>query len=295
LDFWAEMHGFAKGDKQGLKSALAALVRGVKLGTEVARKVMERKPEPVGNTLVGRKKPWMPKMRYLREEELVGLARLRKLPVEGMRAAVADRRLAFCQWPYDRDRPDGVGPMSQPSWVVTDPERWVAQFRRLDGKCYAGREGNEVKSWSTKNTCWPIGAGQVGERGRIMVCEGGADMLAAYALRAAAGLEEEVAIWGVFGASVRICEEALAAARGRRVRIFADNDAPQERLYKHRGAVTVRPGWEAAAKWEGQFSGAGAARVDVYDLEPMGPEVGDLNDLVSLGIEGVDLEHLFEF
>jgi hypothetical protein len=285
-----EMRGKHRNDKEGRKEAIAALTGGMVRVDEA--KVKVREPGREQGTLEGRKKPYLPAMRRLRAEEYVELGERRGLEVAALEAAAGDGRLGFAEWPYDR----GDGRQGKPSWVVTDGERWTAQFRPLDGTGYEGKDGTIFKSYSMKNVCWPVGAAQGVERERIVITEGGADMLAAYELAMKAGVLGEVSIWTIFGASVRLCREGLAYARGRRVRIFADHDEGKVKEFKHRPSVVVRAGWEAAGRWAGQLQEAGAARVDVYDLEPLlAGRPGDLNDVVRLGTERLDLEHFFDF
>jgi hypothetical protein len=292
--YWCEQHGYQSTDKDGFKQAVEALAQraGIAALAQPAKKTKPAPAAPVATTLVDRRRPWLPPMRQLRPAEIQQLAALRGLSIAALEAAIDDQRLGYSLWPVTGDGPDH---RSHPSWCITDPERWVAQFRRLDGGLYEGVDGNNFKSYSTKNVCWPVGAAQTGDSQQIILVEGGADMLAAYHLLHATGQLDTVVVWCLFGASVRLCTEALQLARGRRVRIFADNDAPQTKTFKHRPPITIRPGLEGAARWVDQLRSAGAAAVDVYDLQPLGDEIGDLNDLVKAGTDDLDLDHLLTF
>ena len=289
LDFWMEQRGMHRDSKEGRKEAIAALTGGM-VRTDAPVKVRAATGRVQG-TLEGRKKPYLGPMRRLRAAEYAQLGKLRGLEVASLEAAAGDGRLGFAEWPYDK----GDGRKGKPSWVVTDGERWTAQFRPLDGSGYEGREGTVFKSYSMKNVCWPVGAAQGVERERIVITEGGADMLAAYELALKAGVLGEVSIWAIFGASVKLCREGLGYARGRRVRIFADHDESKVKEFRYRPAVSVRAGWEAAGRWSAQLHAAGAV-VDVYDLEPLlDGKPGDLNDVVRMGTGRLDLAHFFDF
>jgi len=274
----------------GQLASLCGMARRLE-GVEWKRKEIPRR-KALGLEESGR--PWLPPMRRLRAGELAQLAALRGLPVAGLEAAVEDGRLGWSMWPLDaetgRERSG-----SKASWVVTDAERWVAQFRAMDGSLYAGRDGADFKSSSTKNVGWPVGAAQGVAKDRVVVVEGGADMLAAYAVLEAQGWLAEVAVWCLFGASARMAPEGLAFAKGRRVRVLADNDVPRVKEYKGRAPVVMCPGMEAAARWGAQLVEAGAAEVSTYDLSPLGQAVGDLNDLVRSDVGDVDWADVFCF
>ena len=294
--FWGQMRGLDASTSSGFLAvagqlaSLCGMARRLE-GVEWSRKDVPKR-KALGLEESGR--PWLPVMRRLRAAELAQLAELRGLSVAGLEAAVEDGRLGWSMWPLDAET-GRARAGSKASWVVTDAERWVAQFRPLDGSLYAGRGGADYKSSSTRNVGWPVGAAQGGAKDRVVLVEGGADMLAAYAVLEARGWLEEVAVWCLFGASARMAPEGLAFARGRRVRVLADNDAPRVKEYKGRGAVALCPGMEAAARWGAQLVEAGAAEVSTYDLSPLGQAVGDLNDLVRSDVGDVDWEDVFCF
>jgi hypothetical protein len=267
-----------------------------------------------------REKPPLPRMRELRDEEIAQLAAVRGLSVKGVTvAARVYRRIGFCEWPMWQRRKDGrwVSPCEKhwlgcrldredcrqrerfPSWVATDDERRVAEFRRLDGKLYpvyderdaAGNavlkpEDEWIKSWSTAGKPWPLGAAEIGRRPYVLMVEGGPDMLAAYHFLWGFEMLDQVAVVCVLGAGTRICVEALPYFRGKRVRIMMDNDAIKERKWTTKGGVEkvqrTRPGFDAAARWTEQLTAAGAV-VEAFNLAGLvmadGMPVKDLNDL----------------
>lgn len=292
--FWGELRGLEPKTKEGFKTIIQQLASLCGIAPKIDGVKFSRKsvPKPPPETLAQSGKPWFPKMRLLRPDEKRQLAAIRGLSLRALDAAERDQRLGFALWPPHHD--------SRPSWIITDPERWTGQYRPLDGSCYRGKDGNDFKSYSTKNTRWPVGASQTGDRDSIVLVEGGADMLAAYQLLDELGWLSEVAIWCLFGSSNNICPEALNIAAGRRVRIIADADESQEKVLKRKGKPDfhyfTRPGWDAAAKWTFQLLTAGAAEVSTYDLTGILPEGGkDLNDLVAAGTADIDLADIFDF
>lgn len=254
--------------------------------------IIHHSPPPRRAALADKGKPTLPKMRLLRDAEKEQLSRARHgISRAGIDAAEADGRLGFCEWPLDRQgRADS---RSLASWVVTDRERWCAQWRSLNGKEYEGRDGHRFKSWSSKNVSWVIGCAEMGGRPAVIV-EGGADMLAAYHFLAEMGALDLVAVCCIFGGGVRICPESLAFFAGRQVRIVADNDAPKTKEIKGRPPVQECAGMEAAARWSAQLTEAGAL-VQVVSLEPLGDAVKDLNDLIKTGYVDVQWREIFEF
>lgn len=224
-----------------------------------------------------REKPALPRLRAMRDDEVVALARMRQISVEGIEAAAALKRVAVCEWPQFIDRNGAWGRYhdATPCWVVTDGARAVAQFRRLDGEAFTRADGKSIKAWTRGSPTWPIGAGEIGSRGAVLLVEGGADMLAAYHFLALFGRLEEVAVCAMLGASMRIAEDALGFFTRKRVRVVMDDDEPK-------GERGIRPGCEAAARWTAQLAGAGAA-VETFSLAGLrrrdGERVKDLNDL----------------
>lgn len=226
----------------------------------------------------GMVRPWMPNFEMPTRAELETLGELRGLQVEGLEAAVAGGHLRVCDWPWIYDpesRRRVVSPEAGRSWVITDGSGWVAQYRRLDGQGYRiGDDPKPKKSWSTKNVSWPVGAPEIGGRKRVVLMEGGADLLAGYHFLWGLGLLEKVAVCCVLGASNRLAREAMGYFANREVRILMDADEVRE--------DGRSPGYEAACRWQGQLADAGAV-VTVGWLDGLervdGARVKDVGDL----------------
>ncbi len=293
-------------------------------------------------------RPALPRLRMLRDDEVVALAELRGLSVEGVRAAAMTfKRGGYALWPQWQGRHDGVWRRpcqvhwmrcrqdmpecavvpSHGSWVVTDETRWCAQFRRMDGGSYEvkrdkgkgsgdkgvrnaesgggsgdGEQEQEqereqkqgIKAWTRGHPAWPIGAAELGSRRCVLMVEGGADMLAAYHFLTGFGLLQQVGVVCMLGAGQRIAARALPAFRHMRVRIMMDADPEKELRSKRRDGTEkvrkIRPGTEAAARWQEQLTAAGAV-VETYSLEGLvtaaGEPVKDLNDLALCSAEVV--------
>jgi hypothetical protein len=215
--------------------------------------------------------------------ELEMLATSRGLQVPGLERAAEAGRLRCCDWPqfYRRSQWEKAD-VTHRSWCVTDKDGWVAEYRRLDGQKYtqtkAGEEPRQIKSWSTKNKAWPLGAGEVAKGSRVILVEGGADMLAGYHFLWGMGVHG-VTVVAMLGASNRIASQALGHFAGARVKIVMDAD---EARTNERTGKAKAPGMEAAARWQDQLTTAGAI-VGVYSLYGLetakGKAVKDLNDL----------------
>lgn len=287
IDYWRERRG---GGYLDALRALASLA-SVPVHLREWKRIDAAQVSQVTGVAEGRReKPPLPRLRALTGQEIEDLAKLRGLTPMGVAAAAAAKRVAFCEWPQFCGR-DGVwrtGHDASPSWVVTDSERWVAQFRRMDGACYQIKredgEFGEIKCWSKGSPAWPLGASEMGDRAAVVMVEGGADMLAAFYFLAGWGRLDQVAVVAMLGASNRIAEEALPFFWRKRVRIFMDADEPK--FFKDQPErPPVFPGLEAAARWSEQLTGAGAV-VETFSLEGLtrrdGARVKDLNDLAMV-------------
>jgi hypothetical protein len=274
IDFYAAARGT---DFKGAVQALAGrcgLAPRAEADTEWKRPVRKAPEADVW------KKPWMPSLEVPTTAELEALAKLRGLSVGGLDAAARAGHLWMTDWPWiwDREtkrrtrRPDAVR-----SWMITDSARWVGQYRRLDGALYrigSDQEGwRESKSWSTRNVSWPVGASEIGDRWRVVICEGSPDFLACFHFLDGLGMLGKVAVCGVLGASNTLAPMAMEHFRDREVRILMQADAPKN------GRA---PGMEGARRWQEQLSKAGAVVTvgSLYGLTmPSGARVKDLNDL----------------
>lgn len=164
-------------------------------------------------------------------------------------------------------------------WVVSDGARKVMQFRRLDGRKWSAwnpttrtRE-ESFKSDTLGSTRWPQGARLIGRRSRVVLVEGGPDLLAAFNFLHFAGLLDQVAVVEAVSASVNFDPAALPYFERKRVRVLSHWDKLDQRSGK-------RAGDEAAAKWLTSLSAAGA-EVDAWTPGPM-EETGTRAALLGL-------------
>jgi len=219
-----------------------------------------------------REKPSLPSLFQAKREDCELIAKSRGVDVEAVwiasrihkRVAVIDR------WPLYESKWDhqwrARGTEVHRSWVAIDETRNVAEFRRLDNGMYSRADGSALKVWSTKGKSWPLGAAQIGDRKRVLLVEGGPDMLAAYHFlkmwhTMRRPLLQDVAVVCMLGASNRIREDALAFFKGCRVRIMVDADTPKDDETKGKRKLT---GLEAAKRWSDQLTEAGAAVACFY-------------------------------
>lgn len=210
-------------------------------------------------------KPYVGKLRELSREECEAIAASRGLLPDAVMLAALDGLL----WHGER--------LGLPSWVLTDSERWNAQFRRMDGAPYLLSDGREVKTLGIKGgwAAWPLGlpALAAGSYRRAVLVEGLPDVLAAFQVLREAGQTAGVAVLCMTGAGLRIPAECLPPFAGVRLRIFCDAD---------------ESGRRAALRWEGQLREAGAV-VDAFDLSGLlqadGKPVKDLNDACRMAAD----------
>lgn len=207
-----------------------------------------------------REKPELPAMDEGTAAEHRQLAGLRGLSIEAIRLALGRGLLRFFD---SRERR---------AWIVTDPDRWAAQARRLDGGRWKRLTG-QPKAWTLAGSraSWPVGFADAVTRARVALVEGGPDMLAALHHAWASGCEEGTGVVAMIGASCKIPAECLPAFAGKRVRVFVHADAA---------------GMKAARRWAAQLAEAGA-RVDGFSFDGMtkadGQPVKDLNDMAAIG------------
>ncbi len=282
FDFWQARHDVGLGGALSSLASLASVPAFIRSGNKSTR---HKVPQMTERADERQEKPPLPRMRALKKEEIVALAKLRELSAEGVAAAAEARRVGFCMWPQFQDRHEGGAwrPFHDAGgcWVVTDGERSVAQFRRLDGRAFIAADGHEIKAWTKGSPRWPLGAAEMGDRAAVLLVEGGADMLAAYHFLWMFRRLDRVAVVSMLGGSSRISEAALPYFRRKRVRIMMDEDLPKA-VPGHPEKPPVYPGREAAARWTEQLSDAGAA-VETFSLDGLtrndGERVKDLNDL----------------
>lgn len=283
--FWQERNG---GDFPSAVAALAGLAGVGPVPEGVKWKV--EKPVKRGLKLAERGKPDLPEFRAMRKEEKAALAKLRGVSLAAVERACAERVLCVTYYPVSKSS-GKPGSFSKCCWVVTDDARWTAQYRRLDGVPW-GKEGEPQKSISAPNTRWPVGLANLRGRKKVLLVEGGPDLLAAWDIVERYGQAEEVGVVCMLGGENSIAPEALELLQGCDVVIVADHDEPKERSFKGREPVTFYPGMEAAGRWLWQLRDAGVS-ARVANLSSLGwPAKLDLNDVVRRGLEMVNLAPL---
>ena len=217
-----------------------------------------------------RVKPKLPYLTKPSREDVARVAELRGLSIEGV-ALAARRGFLFVATLNGRR-----------CWALTDASRWLCQLRPLDGKPFVKQDGGTFKARTCRGSWggWPLGCVEAARFASVALVEGGGDFLAAWHFIAAEAAGTMCAPVGMLGAGHRIPAAALPHFAGKRVRIFAHIDPPNPR--------GERPGYEAAAKWEGQLADAGAT-VTTFDLSGLTQNdsnpVADLNDLARISAE----------
>lgn len=315
LEFWMKRQGVEFREALEQLASLTGVISridGVKWARPRAKSVT---PVAVAPKLK-EEKPHHPPFRELTEAEIAGLAALRGLSVQGVRvAAKVFRRVGGVQW-KQRERcalhgwdcfmrgTDCVGAnvwrpskdQCWPSWVATDDERRVCEYRRLDGELYPMKQGDGIKAYSTAGKSWPLGSAEMGQRRCVLLVEGGPDMIAAYHFLWGFEMLKHVAVVCMLGASNRIAEEALPYFEGARVRIMMDEDT-EKPVKTSAGDKLIKAGAEAAARWTQQLTMAGAA-VETFSLRDLvmadGRPVKDLNDLARCNADVIGSDEIRE-
>ncbi len=185
------------------------------------------------------------------------LAKLRNVSIDGVKLMAARGLLYFAEW------------KQSPAWIVTDTARLNAQARRMDGQPWPGI-GAKAQTLPGSRAAWPVGLKEAQMLHVVLLCEGGADLLAAHHFIHAHGREADVATVAMLGASNTIPADALPLFAGKRVRIMAHADDA---------------GIEAARRWKRQLDTVGA-HVDAADFTGLlmadGTRAKDLNHCTQL-------------
>jgi len=260
-------HDFASGetfDAPGLLARVEGLEArdACRLFMELANGVAKparHEPEEARKR-IQRRKIELPPVDFPTRAELRKLAALRYVSIEACEAAAERKHLFFTIWNGAR------------CWLITDCTRHSAQLRRLDGKEFRRADGETVKALTIRGSCasWPIGAPDVTDADRVILCEGGGDFLAAYHFEVVEETLAAVQPVAMLGAAQRIAPEALVRFVGKRVRIFPHLDSA---------------GSAAALRWETQLR---AAKIDAHCFDLAGliraddVPVKDLNDLTRI-------------
>lgn len=264
-------HDFSTGEKG---DAVAFLARAAGTDTKTAcRRLIEwagarratpmralQRPAPRENE---RRKPYLDALRPPTPSELAAVATRRNVSLEA--CAYASKN----GWLFAAEQ------HGQPCWAITDSSRWNCQFRRLDAEpfTWGGRGPAKAKTAFGAWASWPIGAADIGNRSRVLFCEGSGDFIAAIHFITLEAAQGEVAPVCMAGASHNIPAEALPLFSGKVIRIFPHLDTA---------------GAAAAVRWEGQLAAAGA-EVHCFDLAGLtrtdGQPLKDLNDLTSINAD----------
>ncbi|TXH46640.1 MAG: hypothetical protein E6Q97_29100 [Desulfurellales bacterium] len=217
-------------------------------------------------------KPSLPSLYQAKREDCEAIAKARGLDAEAVWIAAANKRLAVVkEWPLYQSKHNGLwyakqGWEQHRCWAAIDETRNVAEYRRIDNGLHTrvnqGPDDDKgPKVWSTGGKKWPLGAAQIGDRKRVLLVEGGPDMLAAYHFlrrwnSARRPLLHDVAVVCMLGAGLRMRDDAMAYFKGCRVRIMVDADQPKDSETKTKRKLV---GLEAAHRWQTQLAEAGAA------------------------------------
>lgn len=234
-------------------------VAGVRADDPPARVPLRRVEPPVA-----RVKPSLPRLHPLTESETLALARLRCVSTAAVRGA---EKGGFLWCGESREGR---------AWVLRDASAWVAVARRMDGKGWECIGGAKARLLRGSRAAWPLGAEEASSFPAIALVEGGPDFLAAYHFILEAGVEDHVAPVAMLGAGMGIDAEALPLFRGKRVRIFVDDDDA---------------GVRAFARWSEQLRSVEAV-VDGFGFSGLihssGEPVKDLNDCTNLAPASVE-------
>lgn len=322
FDYWQQRRGVDHAEAVKQLAGLGGVYVG-EVTFEKPKAGVKRSPEKrLDDGADAAQKPSLPPLYQATREDCEAIAKGRKLDPEAVWiAARVHKRVAIAKsWPMYQARYDNQWHPKQTweqhrCWAAIDETRNVAEFRRIDNGLHTKLDGTaSPKVWSTAGKNWPLGAGQIGDRKRVLLVEGGPDMLAAYHFlriwhTQRRPLLQDVAVVCMLGASNKIREEALPHFKGCRVRIMVDADTPKDDEVKAKRKLV---GAEAAARWQDQLSEAGATVEtfcvgDVFDradldrwhegellaaeikirvpgyLTQDGAKVKDLNDLAKCG------------
>jgi DNA primase len=190
-------------------------------------------------------RPVFPELSVPTDYHLRRICETRSLEEESVEAAVAAGMLWSC-----------TGKHGDSCWMLTDKSRIAGQIRKIDNSRFGERKALTIpKSWAK----WPIGLANIPDgTERIIICEGGPDVLAAF--QAITDNSHPVAM---IGSSFEILPAALPYFIGKRVTIVPHNDTA---------------GLDAYDRWAAQLL-PNARSVDACHLDD---QAGDLNDAVKL-------------
>jgi hypothetical protein len=228
---------------------------------------------PTGSEVLPGLRPQLSKLALVAESraQMVALARLRGLSIKAVALASERGLLRFGRY------------RGQSAWFILDDSQRVAQARRLDGcpwtihslaravESPVNLVTDHAKALNLPGSDprWPVGILAAVDFPSVALCEGGADLLAAFHFLIEQGRAADCAPVAVLGWGPPIHADALPLFAGKRVRIFPHLD---------------KAGSQAAARWTAQLTQAGAA-VDSFRFQEFQRERGqvtDLNDLAHM-------------
>ncbi len=214
----------------------------------------------------------MPRLWQFTEENSKQLSAVRRISEAGIAWACSQQVLFFATV------------CGQPSWLLTDSERKIAEARRLNGEYYPSLPPLSQRKAHTvygSSKAWPLGTSllrRYPQIQKVMLVEGGPDYLAAFHFLHHFGVSDVVPIamlGRTAGKSGGIDPGALCLLGGKRVRIYAHTDVDGG-------------GMRSAIAWATQLRAHGCS-VDYFNFNGLmradGVPAKDLNDMTSLNQE----------
>ena len=184
--------------------------------------------------------------------EFVALAKLRGLSRAGLALASARGLLRFGRY------------HGSPAWLALDASHRNGCARRMDGAAWPS-SGAKSLLFRGAHAQWPVGLAESQPFPVVLLCEGAPDLLAAFHFLALLNRAADCAPVAMLSASYRLPLAALPHFAGKRVRIFAHDDAA---------------GYAAAARWLAAIEPTARA-VDAFAFAGIrtrdGKPVADLN------------------
>lgn len=268
FDFYQEATGCD--NKEAFRALKEILEGGSFTGTVTAQAIANPKEE---------KEQYHPSLSKPTDADLTAIYHLRSIWTPVLQIAV-DRGLLWVSTLKCFNRAKETTEYHR-AFVVTDRTRKAYNARRMDGEAW-DHLPSKPKAWLLygSNGNWPIGIREAEPFPAIALCEGAPDFLAAFGHAYASSVQQLVAPVCLSGASSHIPSEAIPFFRGKRVRIFVQDD---------------RAGEEAWERWAGQLYEI-ASRVDGFSFggltstkdetdETEGSPVTDLNELLTVSYD----------
>ncbi|WP_397382530.1 hypothetical protein [Prosthecobacter sp.] len=219
----------------------------------------------------------------LQKPQELSMPRLWPFTEENMKQLSAVRRIseAAIAWACSQQVLFFASVCGQPSWILTDSERKIAEARRLNGEYYPSLPPLSQRKAHTvygSSKAWPLGTSllrRYPQIRKVMLVEGGPDYLAAFHFLHHFGVRDVVPVAMLgrgAGKSGGIDPGALCLLAGKRVRIYPHADADG-------GGIRSAMAWHAQLRVHGcdvdYFTFHGLLRAD-------GAPAKDLNDMTSL-------------